>query len=106
LRTHKTTTVFEHQCLYVGQHSFKQTHLDAPLKLNEYRDGKYFEPVAKGITFNQFEGVIKVDGITIEMHPKADKEDEDNNWKGVLIKILKACGTLKVASLNAASFLG
>jgi 5-methylcytosine-specific restriction enzyme subunit McrC len=103
LRTHKTITVFEHQRLYVGQHSFKQTHLDALLKLNEYHDGKYFEPISKGIKFNQFVGVIQVDGITIEIHPKADKEDEDNKWKGVLIKMLKACGRLKAASFGAAN---
>lgn len=103
MRTHKTITVFEHQRLYVGQHSFKQTHLDALLKLNEYHDGKYFEPISKGIKFNQFVGVIQVDGITIEIHPKADKEDEDNKWKGVLIKMLKACGRLKAASFGAAN---
>jgi 5-methylcytosine-specific restriction enzyme subunit McrC len=103
LRTYKTITVFEHQRLYVGQDSFKQTHLDALLKLNEYHDGKYFEPVAKGIKFNQFVGVIQVDGITIEIHPKADKEDEDNKWKGVLIKMLKACGRLKAESSGAAN---
>jgi 5-methylcytosine-specific restriction enzyme subunit McrC len=103
LRTYKTITVFEHQRLYVGQDSFKQTHLDALLKLNEYHDGKYFEPVAKGIKFNQFVGVIQVDGITIEIHPKADKEDEDNKWKGVLIKMMKACGRLKAESSGAAN---
>jgi 5-methylcytosine-specific restriction enzyme subunit McrC len=103
LRAHKTISVFEHQRLYVGQDSFKQTHLDALLKLNEYHDGKYFEPVAKGIKFNQFVGVIQVDGITIEIHPKADKEDEDNKWKGVLIKMLKACGRLKAESSGAAN---
>jgi 5-methylcytosine-specific restriction enzyme subunit McrC len=103
LRTHKTITVFEHQRLYVGQDSFKQTHLDALLKLNEYHDGKYFEPIAKGVKFNQYVGVIQVDGITIEIHPKADKEDEDNKWKGVLIKMLKACGRLKAESSGAAN---
>jgi 5-methylcytosine-specific restriction enzyme subunit McrC len=103
LRTHKTITVFEHQRLYVDQDSFKQTHLDALLKLNEYYDGKYFEPIAKGIKFNQFVGVIQVDGITIEIHPKADKEDEDNKWKGVLIKMLKACGRLKAESSGVAN---
>ena len=39
----KTISVFEHQRLYVGEHSFKQSHLDALLRLNEYHDGNYFE---------------------------------------------------------------
>lgn len=99
---HKTISVFEHQRLYVDEHSFKQSHLDALLKLNEYHDGNYFEPIAKGIKFNQFVGVIQVDGLTIEIHPKADKDDDDNRWRGVLIKMLKACGKLKAESSGAA----
>ena len=81
---------------------FKQAHLDALLKLNEYHDGNYFEPIAKGIKFNQYVGVIQVDGLTIEIHPKADKDDDDNKWKGVLIKMLKACGRLKAESSGTA----
>ncbi|MCX7550281.1 McrC family protein [Xanthomarina sp. F2636L] len=95
-------SVFEHQRLYVGEHGFKQVHLDALLKLNEYHDGNYFEPIAKGIKFNQYVGVIQVDGLTIEIHPKADKDDEDRKWKGVLIKMLQACGKLKAESSGAA----
>jgi len=98
----KSISVFEHQRLYVGEHSFKQTHLDALLKLNEYHEGRYFEAIAKGIKFNHYVGVIQVDGLTIEIHPKADKEDDDNKWKGVLLQMLKACGKLKAESAGAA----
>jgi hypothetical protein len=34
----------------------------------------------------------------IEIHPKADKEEDDNKWKGVLLQMLKACGKLKAES--------
>ena len=102
MNNHKSISVFEHQRLYVGEHGFKQTHLDALLKLNEYHEGRYFEPIAKGIKFNQYVGVIQVDGLTIEIHPKADKEDDDNKWKGVLLQMLKACGKLKAESAGAA----
>lgn len=95
-------SVFEHQRLCVGEHGFKQSHLDALLKFNEYHDGNYFEPIAKGIKFNQFVGVIQVDGITIEINPKADKDDEDFKWKGVLLKMLQACGKLKAESAGTA----
>ncbi|WP_040250202.1 McrC family protein [Psychroserpens mesophilus] len=103
MRSQKTISVFEHQRLYVGEQSFKQTHLDALLKLNEYHDGNYFEPIAKGIKFNQYVGVIQVDGLTIEIHPKADKDDDDRKWKGVLLKMLQACGKLKAESSGAAN---
>ena len=98
----KNISVFEHQRLYVGQHGFKQTHLDALLKLNEYHNGDYFEPLAKGIKFNQYVGVIQVDGLTIEINPKADIDDDDYKWKGVLLKMLQASGKLKAESSGAA----
>jgi 5-methylcytosine-specific restriction enzyme subunit McrC len=96
-------SVFEHQRLYVGQQGFKQPHLDALLKLNEYHDGSYFEPIAKGIRFNQYVGVIQVDGLIIEINPKADKDDDDYKWKGVLLKMLQACGKIKAQSSGAAN---
>ncbi len=96
-------SVFEHQRLYVGQQGFKQVHLEALLKLNEYHDGNYFEPIAKGIRFNQYVGVIQVDGLIIEINPKADKDDDDNKWKGVLLKMLQACGKIKAESSGAAN---
>ena len=98
----KTISVFEHQRLHVGEEGFRQLHLDALLKLNEYHDGNYFEPIAKGIKFNQYVGVIQVDSLTIEINPKADKDDDDNKWKGVLLKLLQACGKIKAESSGAA----
>lgn len=98
----KTISVFEHQRLYVGELGFKQTHLDAFLKLNELHDGNYFDPISKGIKFKQYVGVIQVDGLIIEINPKADKDDDDGKWKGLLLKMLQACGKLKAESTGAA----
>ena len=102
MKTRNNIIVFEHQRLTIGEQGFKQAHLDALLKLNEYHDGTYFEPIAKGIKFNQFVGVIQVDGLTIEINPKADKDDANFKWKGVLLKMLQACGKLKAESAGAA----
>lgn len=99
----KVISVFEHQRLKVGELGFKQEHLDALLKLNEFHEGNYFEPIAKGIKFNQYVGVIQVNGLTIEINPKADKDDDDNRWKGVLLKMLKASGKLKASSSGGAN---
>jgi 5-methylcytosine-specific restriction enzyme subunit McrC len=98
----KTISVFEHQRLYVGADGFMQVHLDALLKLNELHEGKYFEPIAKGLKFNQYVGIIQVAGLTIQIHPKADKEEDDNRWKNVLLKMLKACGKLNAQTAGAA----
>jgi 5-methylcytosine-specific restriction enzyme subunit McrC len=102
LKKRNVILVFEHQRLYVGQQGFNQNHLDALLKLNEYHEGNYFEPIAKGIKFNQYVGVIQVDGLTIEINPKADKDDDDTKWKDVLLKMLQACGKLKAESSGEA----
>lgn len=102
MKKRNNISVFEHQRLYIGDQGFKQVHLDALLKLNEYHDGNYFEPIAKGVKFNQYVGVIQVDGLTIEINPKADKGDDDNKWKGILLKMLQACGKLKAESSGTA----
>lgn len=96
-------SVFEHQKLRIGDEGFKQNHLDALSKLNELHEGRYFEPIAKGIKFNQFVGIIQVDGITIEINPKADKDDSDDVWKNVLLSMLEKCGRIKAQTAGAAS---
>ena len=88
MQSRNNISVFEHQRLYVGENGFKQTHLDALLKLNEYHDGNYFEPIAKGIKFNQYVGVIQVDGLTIEINPKADKNVEIGTFFNFKLQIL------------------
>ncbi len=99
----KAIKVFEHQRLYIGEQGFNQNHLNALLKLNEYHDGNYFEPIAEGVKFNQYVGIIQVDGLTIEINPKADKGDDDNKWKDVLLEMLQVCGKLKAESSGAAN---
>ena len=103
MRNLKTIKVFEHQRLYVGEKGFKHEHLKALLKLNDYHEGSYFEPIANGIRFNQYVGVIQVNGLTIEINPKADKGDPDYKWKGVLLQMLKACGKIKPSSAGSAN---
>ncbi len=102
MRKLTTIAVFEHQRLYVGEGGFKQQHLNALLKLNDYHEGNYFEPIARGIKFNQYVGVIQVGGLIIEINPKADKGDTDYKWKGVLLQMLKACGKIKPQSAGSA----
>lgn len=102
-KANKIITIFEHQRLYVGQLGFKQKHLDALLKLNELHGGTYFEAIAKGIKFNQYVGVIQVANLTLEIHPKADKDDDEQKWKSVLLQMLQACGQLKPKSTGIAT---
>lgn len=102
MKTPHNISVFEHQKLRIGEEGFEQKYLDALLKLNEYHEGTYFEPIAKGIQFNQYVGIIQVDGLTIEIHPKADKDDSDKAWRDVLLMMLQKCGHLKAQTPGAA----
>ena len=92
MRQNRTIRVFEHDRLYVGEQGLDQQQLDALWKLNEYHDFSYFEPIARGIKFTQHVGIIQVDGLNIEIHPKSDKDDDSGKWKNVLLVMVLACG--------------
>ncbi|MFB0924581.1 MAG: restriction endonuclease, partial [Vicingaceae bacterium] len=99
----KSICRYEHQSLKLGEEGFNQKHLNALIKLNEFHEEKYFKVGYKKITFKQYVGVIQVDNLLIEIHPKADKYEEDSNWQGVLLNMLKKCGRLKASSSGAAN---
>lgn len=99
--------VFEHQTLYYGREytgvSFTISHHNALAKLNEYHDNKYFTVVHKGIKFAQYVGVVQIDGLCIEILPKADHASEDKKvWQSVLIEMLRATKKLKVDNVGHA----
>ncbi|HIE45498.1 MAG TPA: restriction endonuclease [Flavobacteriaceae bacterium] len=99
----KSIIKYEHQKLIIGEDGFNKKHLNALLKLNEYHDFKYFEAIANGIKFNQYVGIIQIDGLSIEILPKADKYSDDDKWRTVLLEMLQECGKIKVSSAGAAN---
>ena len=99
----KVISRYEHQVLRIGEDGFKRAHHDALIKLNEFHGGKYFEVIHKAVRFKQYVGVIQVDNLLIEIHPKADKHDADEQWRNVLLDMLKRCGRLKASSAGAAN---
>ena len=95
--------VFEHESLRVGDKGIKQHHIDALWRLNEYHENSYFEPIARGVKFKQYVGIIQINGLSIEIHPKADKYGSDTVWKEVLLDMLKACGRIKSSTNGPAT---
>jgi len=83
--------------------SFNHKHLNALLKLNEYHNFDYFDPIPNGVKFKQYVGIIQVDGLSIEILPKEDKDNSSADWKGLLLQMLKACGHLKASSAGSAN---
>lgn len=94
--------VYEHGRLLIGEHGFEKPHWDAFVKLNTLHNGEYFDVHHNGLRFKQFVGVLQVDGLLVQIHPKADKDDEDGKWRDVLLQMLKACGRIKVQTAGEA----
>jgi 5-methylcytosine-specific restriction enzyme subunit McrC len=101
-KANKSIKVFEHQFLKLGG-DFKEQHLEAFSRLNALHDDCYFDLRYNGIKFKNYVGVIQVDGLTIEILPKIDANEEDVDlWQGILIDMLKATKKLKVQQVGNA----
>lgn len=99
----KFIQVFEYQKLrYDDSGIFRKHHFDAMVKFNELHQNKYFTIIHKGIRFVSYVGVIQIGGLTIEILPKADNnENADKNlWQNVLLNMLKVCKHIQVESIS------
>lgn len=99
----KFIQVFEYQKLrYDDSGIFRKNHFDAMVKFNELHQNKYFTIVHKGIRFGSYVGVIQIGGLTIEILPKADNnENADKNlWQNILLNMLKVCKHIQVESIS------
>ena len=94
--------VYEHGRLIIDEKEFTRSHWKAFVKLNTVQDGAYFDVLHNGLKFKQYVGVLQVDGLLVHIHPKADKDDDDSRWKGVLLQMLKACGKVKAQTAGNA----
>lgn len=103
-----TIQVFEYSFLSIGSNDFEQRHFVALSKLNVLHNNKYFDLSHNGVRFKQFVGVIQVDNLTIEILPKIDRyesEDQENKtkWQKVLIEMLRVTKKLKIQQVGQAN---
>lgn len=99
--------VFEHSFLAIGEKGFEQRHFVALSKLNALHNYQYFDLKHNGVVFKQFVGVIQVDGLTIEILPKVDQYEVENEetksqWQSVLIEMLRVTRKLKIQKVGQA----
>lgn len=98
--------VFEHSFLPIEKGSFEQRHFVALSKLNALHDYQYFDLKHNGVVFKQFVGVIQVDNLTIEILPKIDRYEPEENktkWRDVLLEMLKVTKKLKIQQVGQAN---
>ncbi len=98
----KILDVYEHGRLIIDEKTFTHEHWEAFVKLNTVHNGEYFDVLHNGLKFKQYVGVLQVDGLLVHIHPKADKDDSDSAWKGVLLKMLNTCGRVKAQATGNA----
>lgn len=88
-------TVFEHQSVKLPEKIHKS--------LEEFRGNKkpfqYYDLINKGVKFKSYVGVIQVGKTIIEVLPKADNknnEDEESRWRDILIKMLRTVHNFEI----------
>lgn len=109
-------TVFEHQVVRLGDEfidevSGKKCLFDEKVLagLQSFYGDKgvpYFSLINKGVKFCEYVGVLKVGSFSIEILPKADKNEDVKSWRKVLIGMLQAVGNFNIhAPSNSALYL-
>ena len=107
--TNKHITVFEHQSIKIGNTygttEFTSSHKKALEQFYGTKGVPYFSLINKGVKFNKFVGVIKVGLLTIEILPKADKDDKDNEklWRDTLIGMLRSVNLFNIHAPSSSS---
>ncbi len=93
-----TIQVFEHQCLWCNKGAFplSKKQLKAFQAFYGEKGVPFYNLIHNGIKFNEYVGVIKVGKLTVEVLPKADKNDDKTLWHNLLIHMLQTVGSFKV----------
>ncbi len=88
--------VFEHQTLKVGHEYddviFTEDHR-AALELFYGKGVPYYNLIHKGVQFNEQVGVMQVGKLLIEVLPKADRYSKKDEWRNILIDMIKTIGS-------------
>lgn len=97
-KENKHITVFEHESLRTdrGEQRLSPVQLEA-LQLFYGENGvPYYSLIHHGVRFNEYVGVIQVGKTLIEVLPKADKSNDTDSWRNVLINMMHAVGIFDI----------
>ena len=97
-KEHKHIPVFEHESLRTdrGEQRLSKNQLEALQSFYGEQGVPYYSLLPKGVKFNEYVGVIQVGKTVIEVLPKADKSDDKDSWRDVLINMLRAVGIFNI----------
>lgn len=94
----KHIIAFEHESLRTDR-GVKRLTADQLIALQSFYGEKgtpYFSLIHKGVQFNEYVGVIQVGRTVIEVLPKADKSNDTDKWRSVLISMLNSVGLFDI----------
>lgn len=63
----------------------------------------YYSLIHNGVRFNEYVGVIQVGETTIEVLPKADRNEDKSYWQKMLIGMLQSVGIFDIHAPSSAS---
>lgn len=104
----KPIVVYEHSRLNIGEQDFNEDCFNALVKYNDRYKGKYFNVGYNKIIFKSYVGVLQVGNRVIEILPKADGNNEDDQamqtkWQNALLYMLRKAGYIKLNKTGDAS---
>lgn len=94
----KHITVFEHENLRTdyGEERLTFDQLESLQKFYGEKGVPYYSLIHHGVRFKEYVGVIQVGKTIIEVLPKADKSNDAERWRNVLISMLHAVGIFNI----------
>ena len=100
-----TITVFEHETLRIDKGE-KLLPKDALILLQKFYGENgvpYYSLIHNGIKFNEYFGVIQVGNYIIEVLPKADSNNTEEQWRNMLLGMLKTVGVFDIQAPSSSS---
>lgn len=91
-------TVYEHQSLWThkGTVTLPTVGLAALQRFYGEKGVPFYKLIHKGVQFNEYVGVLQLGNLTIEVLPKADRYTEEQEWRSILIAMLRAVGAFNL----------
>ena len=97
-------TVYEHERLYLKGSTPSLNNGQLEALRNFHGEGcPYFSLIHNGIKFCEYVGVLQVGTTTIEILPKADKSGSEQQWRTILIDMLKSVNLFDVHAPSSSS---
>lgn len=103
MKRHNIISVYEHESLKLDGVRLRSDQLKALQKFYGEKGVPYFSLIHNGIKFNQFVGVIRVGNMTIEVLPKADRQTQKEDWRVMLISMLRSVNLFEIHTPSSSS---